>query len=60
MIDLNLAYQVGGLLLTGGAIYGGIRADLKTIHAQLQEVKDDAAEANRRLDRHLEATAARR
>lgn len=39
-----------------GAIYGGIRADLKGIHSKLDTVKADADEAHRRLDRHLETS----
>ena len=54
-VSAELLFQIGSVLVTGAAIYGGIRADLKSMHSKIESVKDDAAEAHRRLDRHLEA-----
>lgn len=58
-VSNELLLQLVMALATGAAIYGGIRTDLKAIHAKIQSVKDDADEAHRRLDRHLEAPARR-
>lgn len=55
----ELLWQAGLSLAACGAVYGGIRADLRTMHAAIQSVKEDADEAHRRLDRHLEAPARR-
>ncbi|MQY50826.1 hypothetical protein [Rhodocyclus gracilis] len=42
--------KIAGLLITGGAIYGGIRADLRAMHERISDVKESAALAHRRLD----------
>lgn len=47
-------WQIVLALVTGGAIYGGIRADIRSIHSKIDGAQDDADEAHRRLDRHLE------
>lgn len=43
---MQAAAQAGILLVTGGALYGGIRADLRA-------VVESAARAHRRIDEHL-------
>lgn len=53
-IPNELLFQLLAAFITGGAVYGGIRADLRSIHSGLSDVKEDTAEAHRRLDRHLE------
>lgn len=50
----ELILQIGGMLLTAGAIYGGIRAEIRGAHAKAEEAKKSADEAHLRLDRHLE------
>ena len=58
-LPAELILPVVTALASAGAIYGGIRNDLKSIHVKIQAVKDDADEAHRRLDRHLEQPARR-
>jgi hypothetical protein len=41
-------------LIGAGAIYGGIRADLKTMHQRIAEAASSAARAHDRMDRHVE------
>lgn len=50
----DLYWQIGSLLVTGGAIYGGIRADLKSMHERIKAAHDAAIEAHRRLDIHID------
>jgi len=50
----SLIYQIVVGLLTAGGIYGGIRADLKAMHQRVAAAEAVAAEAHRRLDRHLD------
>jgi hypothetical protein len=47
-------------LASASAVYGGIRMDLRSIHAKIEAVTDNADEAHRRLDRHLDHSAPRR
>ena len=47
-------------LASAGAVYGGIRMDLRSIHAKIEAVTGDTAEAHRRLDRHIDHSAPRR
>jgi outer membrane murein-binding lipoprotein Lpp len=49
-----------GIILAAGAIYGGIRSDLKAMHERLKENSDSTARAHERLDRHVEQFHARR
>jgi len=46
--------HLGGLLLACGAVYGGIRVDLKTMHERLRDNAAATARAHDRLDRHIE------
>ena len=52
MGDLNGLLQVIGLILGAGAVYGGIRSDLKALHEHIRRVERDADKAHERLD-HL-------
>lgn len=42
-------------LLGAGAIYGGVRADLKAMHQRIEEAAATAARAHERMDRHVES-----
>ena len=42
--------QLAGILVTGGAIYGGIRADLKAMHQRVEEAMRASARAHDRID----------
>lgn len=43
-------WQIAVQLLVAGAIYGGIRADLKNAKECAQEAKSEAAQAHQRID----------
>lgn len=42
--------QAGYYLLLAGAVYGGIRADIKNLHIQVKAAADSAASAHSRID----------
>lgn len=46
-------YQIGAALLLAGAVYGGIRADIKAMHERITAAAEAAREAHRRIDQHL-------
>lgn len=46
--------QIVMALVSGGAVYGGIRADLKAMHERIKAAQDAASEAHRRLDAHID------
>lgn len=50
----DLYWQIGVTLVTGGAIYGGIRADLKAMHERITAAMNAATSAHSRLDNHLD------
>lgn len=41
-------------LFLAGAVYGGIRADLRAIHARVNHLEQALVRAHDRLDEHLE------
>lgn len=43
--------QVVTALVLAGAVYGGIRSDLKSLHEHIRRVEKDADKAHERLDR---------
>lgn len=47
---LQLLYALVG----AGAIYGGIRADIKAMHERIKSAEESAKAAHARLDVHLE------
>lgn len=53
-MTLDFAYQIGIALLSGGAVYGGIRADLRAMHERIKQAQDTAERANARLDNHID------
>lgn len=42
------------LVFIGGAVYGGIRADLRSLHEQVATALKSASRAHERIDTHLE------
>lgn len=54
MSDPNILMWIAGQLIAGAAIYGGIRADIRAMHARIEDAKRSADEAHSRIDRLLE------
>lgn len=50
MLLNEIALFIIGQLVTGAAIWGGIRVDLKSMHARLDEYHVDVQHAHRRID----------
>ena len=48
--------QMMAFLGTGAAIYGGIRADLRGMHARLNVAEGDIKAGRERMDSHIERT----
>lgn len=46
----DLALQIFVAVLTAGALYGAIRADLKNLREKIERVERDAASAHERID----------
>lgn len=44
-------------LIAAGAVYGGIRADIKAMHERISAAQRAADEAHRRLDSFIERRA---
>lgn len=42
--------QIAMALIGAGAVYGGIRADIKAIHERVAAAQETAKEAHRRID----------
>lgn len=50
-LDGGLILQTVAMLIAAGAIYGGIRSDIKSIHVHLRRIEDAAKAAHKRIDR---------
>lgn len=48
--DGSLLLQVVTILIAAGAVYGGIRGDLKAIHENLRRIEKAADKAHDRID----------
>lgn len=48
--DHGLALQLVTVLIAAGAVYGGIRGDLKAIHENLRRIEKAADKAHERID----------
>ena len=46
----QLILWVVGQLVVGAAIWGGIRQDLKNLHARVSEIRESLNEVHRRID----------
>lgn len=55
----QLVLWLVGQLITGAAIWGGIRADIKGINQRISRVEESADQAHERMDTHLETCPAR-
>jgi hypothetical protein len=51
--DPNILLWLAGQLLVGAAIWGGIRADIRGMHARLEHTEKNVTEAHSRIDRLL-------
>ena len=49
----EVAMKIVVLLLSAGAVYGGIRADLRNAHRRAEEAMREANRANERIDNHI-------
>jgi hypothetical protein len=52
--NLDIWTWLAGQLIVGAAIWGGIRADIRSIHTRLEHAEKSAEEAHNRIDRILE------
>ncbi len=53
----NALLFILGQVVTGAAIWGGIRVDIRAMHTRMDDIKKAADDAHARMDRHLESTA---
>lgn len=49
----QLLLTIAGQLVAAGAVYGGIRADLRNHHERLQRVEEETERAHSRMDQLL-------
>lgn len=49
----QMLLTIAGQLVAAGAIYGGIRADLRNHHERLARVEDETERAHARMDQLL-------
>ena len=50
----NILLFIFGQIITGAAIWGAIRADIRNMHARIDRIEKIGDEAHQRIDRHLE------
>jgi hypothetical protein len=55
MIDFGDLRGLVEALIAAGAVYGGVRADLKNLRERIEEVRRSATRAHERLDDHCGA-----
>lgn len=60
MDNFEILVWVAGQFITAAAIWGGIRADIKSLHSRVESVEIAARNVNNRLDNHLERRAVER
>lgn len=53
-LSTEMVIQITAMLIGAGAVYGGIRADIRNFHRQIEEIRESAEAAHARLDVHLE------
>ena len=53
-MDNSIVIFLVGQLVTGAAIWGAIRADIRNMHARIDDIKARTDHAHARMDRHLE------
>jgi hypothetical protein len=52
--DINVWMWIAGQLIVGAAIWGGIRADIRSMHVTMEHLEKTANDAHVRIDRILE------
>ena len=52
-MNYEIVVQLVVMVLGAAATYGAIRADIKNIHRQIEDVKDTADQAHHRIDEIL-------
>lgn len=50
VVDGGLVFQAITALVLAGAVYGGIRSDIRGIHEHLRRVEKSADQAHERID----------
>jgi hypothetical protein len=50
----ELVIQFAAMLIGAGAVYGGIRADIRAMHERIDAVRNLADMAHQRITDHLE------
>jgi len=55
--DMQLLLMIAGQIVTAGAIYGGIRADIRNLHARVAEAVQATAAAHARIDQLFDRRA---
>lgn len=50
MEGVEFLWKLGAILIAAGAVYGGIRGDLRTIHEQLDENRQDLKDLTKRMN----------
>lgn len=53
-MDNSILLFLLGQIITGAAVWGAIRADIRNMHARIDDVKRATDTAHARIDRHLE------
>ena len=53
-MDNSILLFLLGQVITGAAIWGAIRADIRNMHLRMDDIKRAADTAHARMDRHLE------
>jgi hypothetical protein len=49
----DVLLQIAGILVTGGAIYGAIRSDIRNIHESIKDSRESITRAHDRIDNIL-------
>jgi len=50
----DFLYNIAAALIVGGALWGGIRADIKGMHESIAAAFSEAKRANDRIDNHID------
>ena len=50
---MGYMWQIGAFLVAAGAVYGGIRNDLKRLHEKSDEAQKMAGKAHEKIDQHM-------
>lgn len=59
-MEIGVIWQIVATIAAAGAIYGGIRADLKAMHERITLAAHSVSRAHERMDRHVETFHAHR